>query len=181
MTGSIRPAINPLAQRAAIDALEAQRAAYQRFARLVEQQQSLLGDGDGHRASAFADEAVLGFQQLDEGARRLAPLLAEARASGTVDDAQAMRRELDALARETERAELAIRNLSTQLEAWRDAYGRQLSELGVVPGGAASGAPADEPTGGASDVRAPAGGYGPRGVGARRTMGTVPSLIDRRG
>src|SRR5688572_7724878 len=110
MTSSIRPAINPIAQRAAIDALEAQRAAYQRFARMVEQQQAVLGDGDGDRAAAFADEAVRGFQELDQGARQLAPLLAEARAVQTPADAQAMRQRLEALTREAQRAELSIRN-----------------------------------------------------------------------
>jgi hypothetical protein len=174
----IRPAINPLAHRAAIDALEAQRAAYQRFARMVEQQQPALADGDGQRAAAFADEAVLGFQELEEGAKRLAPLVAEARATGSADEAQAMRRELDALTREATRAELAIRNLSVQLEAWRDAYGRQLDEMGIAVGGAsASGAPGD-PAQSASSAAGPQarsgrGGYGPRGA--------VPSLIDRKG
>jgi hypothetical protein len=163
MTSSIRPAINPIAQRAAIDALEAQRAAYQRFARLVEQQQQALGDGDGDRAVAFADEAVLGFQELERGAARLAPLVAEARATGAPVDVQAMRRRLDDLARDAQRAEQAIRNLATQLEAWRDAYGRQLSEVGLAPGGGAA-APEER-----------AGGYGARAGGA------VPSLIDRRG
>ena len=169
MTGSIRPAINPIAQRAAIDALEAQRAAYQRFARMVEQQQATLGDGDGDRAVAFADEAVRGFQELDRGAQQLAPLLAEARAVETPDDAQAMRRRLSDLTREAQRAELSIRNLSAQLEAWRDAYGRQLGELGITPGA---------PPGSSESVDAGRGGRTGRGYGA---PGSIPSLIDRRG
>lgn len=170
MTSSIRPAINPHAQRAAIDALEAQRAAYQRFARMVEQQQAVLADGDGDRAAAFADEAVAGFQQLDHGARQLAPLLAEARAVETPDDAQAMRRRLVDLTREAQRAELSIRNLSAQLEAWRDAYGRQLGELGITPGTPPGGADAE-----------PGRGAGRTGRGGYGASGNIPSLIDRRG
>jgi hypothetical protein len=180
MSPPIRPAINPLAHRAAIDALEAQRAAYQRFARMVEQQQPALADGDGQRAAAFADEAVLGFQELEEGAKRLGPLVAEARETGTPDDAAAMRRELDALTREATRAELAIRNLSVQLEAWRDAYGRQLDEMGIAVGGASSTTTGGAATGDPAQATLPApptrpgrGGYGPRGA--------VPSLIDRKG
>lgn len=165
MTSSIRSAINPIAQRAAIDALEAQRAAYQRFARMVEQQQAALGGGDGDRAVAFADQAALWFRELEQGARALAPLVAEARASGAPADAQEMRRRIEELTRDSQRAEQAIRNLATQLEAWRDAYGRQLSDVGLAPGGAPTPGPEER-----------AGGYGPRGGG-----GAVPSLIDRRG
>ena len=44
----IRPAIDPLAHKAAIDALHAQRAAYQRYARTMEaQRQQPMGGANG--------------------------------------------------------------------------------------------------------------------------------------
>jgi hypothetical protein len=165
MPSPIRPPVNPLAQRAAIDALEAQRAAYRRYARLVEQQQEVLTDGDAGRASAFADEATRGAAELEVGASRLVPLVEEARAAAGPADEGALRRLIDDLTTDARRAELAIRNLSAQLEAWRDAYGRELGELGIVPGGGTR----DQQDPGAS------AGYG------RRARPRAPSLVDRRG
>jgi hypothetical protein len=166
----------PIAHRGALDALEAQRAAYQRYARLVEQQRQTLGDGDADRAAAFAGVAARENDALEDGARGLVPLVERARTEGSDVVRVELERRVDALMREAQAAELAVRNLATQLEAWRDAYGRQLAELGLAPG-AEDGATVS-PTG---DLRAPTGGYGPRGVGAQRTTGAVPSLIDRRG
>jgi hypothetical protein len=84
---------------------------------------------------------------------------------------------MEELMREARTAEVAIQNMSVQLEAWRDAYGRQLAELGIVPGGGDA-----ERTGeGAGNEGRPSGGYGPSGAQARRAAVTVPSLIDRRG
>jgi hypothetical protein len=170
----------PIAHRGALDALEAQRAAYQRYARLVEQQRQTLGDGDADRAAAFAAVAASENDALEEGARGLAPLVERVRAEGGEAVRAEVERRVEALMREAHAAELAVRNLATQLEAWRDVYGRQLAELGATPGTDASGEDGAA-VGQTGDVRAPTGGYGPRGVGARRTTGAVPSLIDRRG
>ncbi|MDF1503723.1 hypothetical protein [Roseisolibacter sp. H3M3-2] len=150
----------PLAQRTALDALDAQRAAYRRYARLVEAQQQALGAGDGDRAVAATDVLSLGHDELREGAAALPPLVQEARAGAGTDVRAELDRRVDALLREAQAAEVALRNLATQMEAWRDAYGRQLGELGVQPG--------------SEDRGAGAGGYGPRGAGAPRTAGAVP-------
>jgi hypothetical protein len=175
ITGSI-----PLAHRSALDALEAQRAAYQRYARLVEQQRQTLGDGDADRAAAVTDVLAREHDVLETGARRLAPLVVQAREEGGGAARAELEQRIESLMREARMAELAVRNLATQLEAWRGVYGRQLSELGAAPG---AGADDEEggPAGPTGDVRAPSGGYGPRGAGAQRTTGAVPSLIDRRG
>ena len=175
ITGSI-----PLAHRGALDALEAQRAAYQRYARLVEQQRQSLGDGDADRAFAAAGVAARENDALEEGARGLAPLVERARSEGGVDVRAEVDRRVEALMREAQAAELAVRNLASQLEAWRDVYGRQLAELGAAPHAGTTGEEGAAVTVG-GDVRAPAGGYGPRGAGSQRTTGAVPSLIDRRG
>jgi hypothetical protein len=166
----MRPSLPPLAHRAALDALEAQRAAYQRYARQVEAQRHSLGDGDADRAVAATELVERGFAELEAGARRLGALVTSARALAGQDELAALERTIDELAREARRAETAISNLAAQFEAWRDAYGRQLTELGVTPA-----------AGGAGDDRAGAGGYGPRGAGQQRTPGAIPSLIDRRG
>ncbi len=170
--------LDPLAHRAAIDALEAQRAAYRRYARAMEAQQQTLGDGDGDRASAAAELAVRGFDELQTGARRLQPLLEQVGEAGAPEQLVEMRRQMEELMRDARAAEAAIQNMSVQLEAWRDAYGRQLTELGIVPGGGDAERAGE--AGAGSDARA-SGGYGPSGTQTRRMVGAVPSLIDRRG
>lgn len=181
MTASIGRSV-PLVHRSALDALEAQRAAYQRYARFVEQQQLMLGDGDPDRVVEFVSEAATQNGMLQDGARGLVPLIARARVEGGPDVGAELDRRVGALMRDAQAAEMAIRNLAGQLEAWRDSYGRQLAELGVFPGAVDTDADA-EPGSAApvGDVRAPNGGYGPRGAGTQRTTGAVPSLIDRRG
>jgi hypothetical protein len=184
MRPTVRPALDPLAQKATIDALEAQRAAYRRFARTVEGQRMTLNDGDGDRAAAVASDATRGFTELEEGARRLRPMLREVRDTGSADQLREMQRQMQELMAEARAAEAAIQNLSLQLEAWRDAYGRQLAELGLPPGSAAaesgeapqSGVPAGK-AGGEGAGRGPyvQPGFG-RGRGAPRT-----SLIDKTG
>ena len=177
MLRATTPHLDPLAHRAAIDALEAQRAAYRRYARAMEAQQQTLNEGDGDRASAAAEMAVRGFDELQTGARRLQPLLERVQEAGAPEQLVEMRRQMDELMREARTAEAAIQNMSVQLEAWRDAYGRQLAELGIVPGRGDVERPGE---GTGSDGRG-SGGYGPSGARARRTVGAVPSLLDRRG
>lgn len=131
----IHPQLDPLAHKAAIEALEAQRAAYRRFARTTEEQRLSLGDGDGERAMAAAEATARGFDELERGARRLQPLLEQVAGVASGDELAEMQRRMDAMMREARVAESAIQNLTLQLEAWRDAYGRQLAELGLPPGG----------------------------------------------
>lgn len=164
------PPLDPLAHKAAIDAMEAQRAAYQRYARLVESQQQALNDGDADRATAVADEVTFGSQALEASARELAPLVAHARGAGSSDQREEIQRTIEALARDAQKAEQAIRNLSSQLEAWRDATGRELAEVGIVPDG--SNDPASSPD--LPDV--PRRGYAPPNAG-----GDTPRILDRRG
>ncbi len=183
MIRPIQPAINPVSHRAAIDALEGQRAGYRRYARQIEAQQRTLTDGDGDKALAAAERAAQTFAELEEGARTLAPLLDEARAGAAPDDRREIERRIEEMTREARNAELAIRNLATQLEAWRDAYGRQLADEGIEPGaGGESGTPAAGAAGAAGAGRvAPhaASGYGPRGRAVERR--DVPALLDRKG
>jgi hypothetical protein len=176
---TVRPVINPIAHKAAIDALEAQRAAYRRFARTVEGQRLQINDGDGDKAIAAGAEAARGFEELEEGARRLEPMLRDIRDGGTADQLQEMERRMQELMRDARLAESAIQNLSLQLEAWRDAYGRQLAELGFAPGASAEASA----NGGQQGTAAPTGprrpyvqpGFG-RGTGNSR-----PTLIDKKG
>ena len=70
--------LDPLAHRAAIDALEAQRAAYQRYARLVEAQQRVLNDGDADKVVLFSERATRDLAQLEQGAAALGPLVERA-------------------------------------------------------------------------------------------------------
>lgn len=177
MLRTTAPQLDPLAHRAAIDALEAQRAAYRRYARTMEAQQQTLNDGDGDRAAAVAETAVRGFDELQTGARRLQPLLEQVSEGGAPEQLLEMRRQMEELMHEARMAEAAIQNMSVQLEAWRDAYGRQLAELGIVPGGG----DAERSGEGTGSEGRPSGGYGPSGVQTRRAAVTVPSLIDRRG
>jgi hypothetical protein len=156
--------LDPLAHRAAIDALDAQRAAYQRYARLVEAQQRVLNDGDADKVVAFTQHAALELAGLEDGAAALPPLVARATAGLSADGLQEMRRRLDALAHDARHAEAAIRNLTVQLEAWRDAFARQLSEAGIGVGG-----------------EAPPSGDGYAQPGFGRSSGGAPHLIDRRG
>lgn len=162
------PPLDPLARRAAIDALEAQRAAYHRYARQLEAERAALGDGDGDRATRAAELAARGFAELQEGARRLAPLVEGATRGGDAEAAREIARQMAQLAAEARGVEVAIQNLALQLEAWRDAYGRQLAELGLAPGGAAAADPRSVPYGGAP------------GAGGARDATRV-TLIDRRG
>jgi hypothetical protein len=159
--------LDPLAHKAAIDAMEAQRAAYRRFARLVETQQQSLNHGDADRAATVADEVTLGSAELEAGARELAPLVAHARGAAGEGQREEIQRTIEALAHDAQKAEQAIRNLSSQLEAWRDATGRQLSELGIVPDGANDGTPSPD---------TPRGRYG-----APNANAPVPRILDRRG
>ncbi len=183
MIRPIQPAINPVSHRAAIDALEGQRAAYRRYARQIEAQQRTLTDGDGDKALAAAERAAQTFAELEEGARTLKPLLDEAHAGAAPDDRREIERRVEEMSREARTAELAIRNLATQLEAWRDAYGRQLAEEGIEPGAAAEpGVPAAGAAGpgGAGRAASPGQpGYGPRGRAVERR--DVPALLDRKG
>jgi hypothetical protein len=80
-------------------------------------------------------------------------------------------------------AETAIHNLTAQLEAWRDAYARQLSDVGLTPqgGAAAAGAPSASTAGAEAGAGGGASGYGPRGRHARAVAPPAPSLIDRKG
>ena len=175
---TVRPVINPIAHKAAIDALEAQRAAYRRFARTVEGQRLQINDGDGDKAIAAGAEAARGFEELEEGARRLEPMLRDIRDGGTADQLQEMERRMQELMRDARLAESAIQNLSLQLEAWRDAYGRQLADLGLAPGAGEGGeaepgvAPAEAPT-----RRGP---YVQPGFGRGNTA-VRPTLIDKKG
>lgn len=184
---AVFPVIDPLAQKAAIDALEAQRSAYQRYARDVETQRQSLGDGDGDRAVAAAAIAANGLDALQEGARAVRPTVDRAAGAAGPDQLRDLQQRMDGMMREAHAAESAIHNLTAQLQAWRDAYGRQLSDVGLTPGstgGAASNANASgaEPassTTGATTAAAGTSGYGRKGRGADRRPG--PSLIDRRG
>lgn len=182
------PPLDPMAHRAAIDALEAQRAAYRRYARTVDGQREALSDGDGDRALAAVSRVAEGTQELEAGARRLQPLLDAARGRGSADERRTLDRHLDALTREAQAAEAAVHNMTAQLEAWRAAYGRELADAGVTPGTDAG--PESDPLAAGVDVGvgAAAGGVAspPRaGVyGRRPRAGTgphPPSLIDRRG
>lgn len=174
MIPRVSPAIDPLAQRAAIQALEAQRAAYARYARGADANRARLAGGDGTVATAAADEAVRGMGELEDGARRLAPLVSDAAAGASPDERQLLDRQIDAVLREARQAEAAIHNLTAQLEAWRSAYARQLSDAGV-PTGTDGGTPGDDA---AAPAAARGAGYTAPGGGRTRT---APALFDRRG
>jgi hypothetical protein len=175
---SVTPSLDPLAYRAAIDALEAQRAAYRRYARTVEAQGTSLGDGDGDRATALADLTARGFDELETSARRLDPVLRQVTESGSATQIQEVQGQMAEMMREAREAETAIRNLTLQLEAWRDAYGRQLAELGFPPRPDAEAVEGQAPAGtSTSGRRRPyvQPGFG-RGAGTTR-----PTLIDKTG
>ena len=160
----ISPSIDLLSHRAAIDALEAQRAAYRRFARLAESQQGALNAGDLEAAATFTEGAGRQVDSLAEGARGVRTLVDAVSHGATDVQMHEIERRMQEMMREARSAETAIRNLTTQLEAWRDAFGRQLGEVGITPGGG------DVPNG------APRTGYG-----------TAPSpepparILDRKG
>jgi hypothetical protein len=158
-------AIDLQAQRAAIDALEAQRAAYRRFARQAEAQQGALSGGDVDVIAEFTDGAAVEVGVLHEGAVGVRALVEAASAGASEAQLVDIERRMADMMREARNAETAIRNLSTQLEAWRDAYGRQLAELGLTPGGE-PGAEAPEP---------PRRAYGGPGTPS------APRILDRRG
>src|SRR5438067_437253 len=169
---SVTTSIDPLAHRAAIDALDAQRAAYRRYARALETQRSTLTDGDPDKAATVVDEATRGYTELQAGAQRLAPVLDHARQASSADDLRDIQQRVEDLMHAARSAEAAIQNLSTQLEVWRDAYGKQLAEVGLTPG-------TDTGTGGGSggeqtpEVPVRASSYGSPGFS--RTHGTGPS------
>ncbi len=178
---AISPAIDPLAQKAAIDALEAQRAAYQRYARDVETQRQSLGDGDGDGATAAAAVAASGFDVLHAGAQTVRPAVDRAARSAGPEQVRDLQDRMDDMMREARAAESAIHNLTAQLQAWREAYGRQLSDIGLTPGVTGGTPNASPPDTGAAAATPTAGatGYGRQGRGVDRCVG--PSLIDRRG
>lgn len=184
---AISPALDPLAQKAAIEALEAQRAAYQRYARDVEGQRHALGDGNGDRATGAAAVASDGLDALQQGVQAMRPALDRAAGAAGPDQIRELQQHIDDMMREAHAAEAAIHNLTAQLQAWRDAYGRELSEVGLTPGitsprpnagapGAASGVAA---TTVAPPTATGESGYGRMGRGPDRRP--TPSLIDRRG
>lgn len=180
----VRPALDPLAHKAAIDALEAQRSAYRRFARTVTTHTATLNDGDGDKAVAVASATVRGFGELEQGTQALEPLVREVHESGSDDQQLEMQRRMEDLMREAQQAETAIHNLSLQLEAWRNAYGRQLAESGLVPGGDRGGDPDGGGTGGAPAGPTPGARvhpYARAGLGVRSPDRRAPSLIDRKG
>ena len=172
--------LDPLAHRATMDALDAQRAAYRRYARSLDAQRGTLTDGDADQAGAVVDEALAGFSALDVGARRLQPALERARAGASGDQLHELQQRVDDLMLAARTAETAIHNLSTQLEAWRDAYGRQLVELGITPGGHPDeSAPASGGTDGGDGGPRAGTAYGPPGSG--REAAVPPRILDRQG
>jgi multidrug resistance efflux pump len=180
---TIRPAIDPIAHRAAMDAIQAQRAAFQRYARALDAQRASLDDGAGDRALAAADAAVRGHDELAEGARRLGPLVERATRGGDTESSREVQRQMEELLTQARSAEAAIQNMASQLEAWRAEYGRQLAEAGLTPGGTPAAEARDAglvgaATGDAGAARHPytAAGAGSAAGGAGRV-----SLIDRRG
>jgi hypothetical protein len=197
MLPTVKPALDPLAQRAAINALEAQRAAYQRYARTVEDQSRAVSGGDADRAVSASDVAARGADELEAGARALRPHLDRVRDQGSPDQQADVQRRLETLASDAERAQGAIQNLTAQLDAWRVAYGRQLASVGLPPGGIGQGGDGLEVgtagsgggAGPAEPIRldGPAGdgragdrrAYGPRGHVT--TGGTAPTLLNRLG
>ena len=201
MLPSIKPSLDPFAQRAAIDALEAQRAAYRRFARTVDDQTQSVSTGDADRASAATAVAARGFDELDAGAQALRPHLDRVREQGSPDQQSDMQRRLETLSSDADRAQSAIQNLTAQLDAWRIAYGRQLASVGITPGGASStsgsgtvsgvgsGDVGSRPADRGSSIAADPGGaesrardgrsYGPRGQAAGGRA--APTLLNRLG
>lgn len=160
---TIPTSIDLHAQRTAIDALEAQRAAYRRFARLAESQQSSLATGDVDQVSAFTDGAAQTVRDLDAGARHVRTLVDRASHTASEAELREVERMMNSMMTEARNAETSIRNLTTQLEAWRDAYGRQLTELGITPGSAESNS------------------EGQPKRSAYHAHATAPSILDRKG
>lgn len=194
MLPTVKPALDPLAHRAAIDALEAQRAAYRRYAGTVDEQSRAVGGGDADRAVAASEVAARGFDELDAGARALRPHLDRVREQGSPEQQADVQRRLDTLASDAERAQSAIQNLTAQLDAWRVAYGRELAAVGVTPGGSDGGGTNQGVDAGAGAPVASAGpaelrtgeprqhtarGYGPRGQPAPGRP--APKLLNRLG
>ena len=138
---TVLPVLDPLAQQAAINLLEAQRAAYRRYARAVETQRQSLGDGDGDRAVAAAASAASGLDMLHESARALHPVLDRASRLADPNQLRELQSRMGDMMRDAQFAASAIDNLTAQLQAWRDAYGRQLAEVGLAPGSAAGHGP----------------------------------------
>jgi hypothetical protein len=79
--------------------------------------------------------------------------------------------------REAQSAETAIQNLSTQLQSWRDAYGKQLAELGLAPGSDTSAAGSgDQGSDGTTRVTS----YGSPGFSRSTGPGPSPRILDRK-
>jgi hypothetical protein len=175
----INPPIDPLSHKAAIDAMEAQRAAYRRFARNADAQREALGDGDGERAVAAADSLTRDYATLERGAHELRPMLERVSGSAAPEALREVRRRMDDMMREARAAETAILNLTSQLEAWRDAYGRQLAEAGLAPGGDAPAEAAHGERPGADVCGVTRSPYAPSRRG--RAGDARPRLLDRRG
>lgn len=169
---TIVQSLSPASHRAAIDALEAQRAAYRRLARDAEAQQTATSGGDVTQASSFAESTSSRVDALHEGARATQALVDGATPNASAQELRELELRMDDMMREARNAELAIRNLTTQLEAWRDAYGRQLAELGIPPA-----AVADLAATGADASRL---SYGATGFG-RESKPAVPRILDRKG
>jgi hypothetical protein len=167
----ISPAIDPLSQRSAIDALESQRAAYRRFAQQAQAQSGSLGTGDVDQVAAFTAGATQDMAALHTGARAVGSIMDAARGGGkSTAELAELERRMDAMMREARDAETAIRNLTTQLEAWRDAFGKQLADLGITPGGSTTSTTSSD-----TPVDPAARGYG------QRDAVRAPRLLDRKG
>ncbi|HEY0777148.1 MAG TPA: hypothetical protein VGD56_04200, partial [Gemmatirosa sp.] len=85
-------------------------------------------------AVAAAATAARGFDELDAGAKALRPHLDRVREQGSPDQQADVQRRLATLSSDADRAQSAIQNLTSQLDAWRLAYGRQLAAVGLTPG-----------------------------------------------
>jgi hypothetical protein len=164
----VPPILDPLAHRATIDALDAQRGAYQRYARSLEAQRGKLTDGDPDEAGAAVEVALRDFDDLDARAHHLQPILDHARSLANVEQLREIQQRVEDLMHDARGAETAIRNLSSQLEVWRDAYGRQLAELGINPTGGDAGD---------GDAAKPGAPYGP----VRDGSAGLPRMLDRQG
>ncbi len=144
---SVSAAISPVSQRAALDALEAQRAAYRRFARDAAAQHGPATSGDFDQVAEYTASVAQDVAALHDGTQAVRATVDTAAAQASESELRELERRMHDMMREARKAETAIHNLTSQLEAWRDAYGRQLSDAGIVPGsgttddGADGGAP----------------------------------------
>lgn len=167
MLPPVKPALDPFAQRAAIDALEAQRSAYQRYARTVDDQTRAVGNGNADSAVTAASTAARGFGELDAGAQALRPHLDRVREQGSPDQQADVQHRLATLSSDADRAQTAIQNLTSQLDAWRLAYGRQLAAVGLTPGSSGSTTATATTNGAASGGAAGSASNAAEGVASR--------------